>query len=99
MGCNQTKMGKITMEKNTMHWIKIDGDDVEVSMTWEITDCECTSEYGNSEVTERWEEAEALEARLIVCEMVIETYFLSEEPDSIFSQGVIDALYNRDLSY
>ena len=87
------------MEKNTMHWIKIDGDDVEVSMTWEITDCECTSEYGNSEVTERWEEAEALEARLIVCEMVIETYFLSEEPDSIFSQGVIDALYNRDLSY
>jgi hypothetical protein len=99
MGCNQTKMGTITMEKNTMHWIDIDGDDVEVSMTWEITDCECTSDYGNSEVTERWEEAEALEARLIVCGMVIETYFLSEEPDSIFSQGVIDALYNRDLSY
>jgi hypothetical protein len=92
-------MGKITMEKNTMHWIDIDGDDVEVSMTWEITDCECTSDYGNSEVTERWEEAEALEARLIVCGMAIETYFLSEEPDSIFSQGVIDALYNRDLSY
>jgi hypothetical protein len=92
-------MGTITMEKNTMHWIDIDGDDVEVSMTWEITDCECTSDYGNSEVTERWEEAEALEARLIVCGMVIETYFLSEEPDSIFSQGVIDALYNRDLSY
>jgi hypothetical protein len=92
-------MGKITMKEHTMDWVNIDGDDFEVAMTWEITDCECTSECGNSEVTERWQEAEALEARLIVERMAIETYYFSEEPDSIFSQGVVDALHNGDLSY
>jgi hypothetical protein len=45
------------MDETTIDTIEVNGSDVDVRITWEIEYCECTSEYGNSEVTERWTEA------------------------------------------
>jgi hypothetical protein len=41
---------------NTYHNIELDDEWIGVSVEWEVSRCECTSECGNQTVTEKWAE-------------------------------------------
>lgn len=87
------------MIETTLDTIEYNGVDVDVMITWFVTHCECTSEYGNSQVTERWEEAEALEARLMVAEDIERIYYFEDEPHHPFEKAVVNSVKSGELSY
>ncbi len=85
--------------ETTIDTIEYNGEDVDVMITWDVIQCECTSEYGNSSVTERWEEAEALEARLMKDGITQIIHYFSDEPTMPFDKAVVKALESGELSY
>ena len=70
--------------ETTIDTIEYNGEDVDVMITWDVIQCECTSDYGNSSVTERWEEAEALEARLMKDGITQIIHYFSDRSHPVF---------------
>jgi hypothetical protein len=92
------------MDETTIDTIEVNGSDVDVRITWEIEYCECTSEYGNSEVTERWTEAHPVMAEEVVTlsnfrEAVRDVYEFGEEATSDFDKAVLSAIENEVITY
>lgn len=93
------------MDHTTIDTIEVNGNDVDVRITWEVEECECTSEYGNSSVTERWEEATPLLAEQVatflfgVKEWVQNVYEFGDETTSDFDKAVVMAVENGVITY
>jgi hypothetical protein len=93
------------MDHTTIDTIEVNGSDVDVRITWAVCECECTSDYGDTEVTERWVEATPLLAEQVVtllndrAEVVQNVYEFGEETISYFDEAVVMAVENEVITY
>jgi len=92
------------MEETTTDTIEINDRDVDVRITWEVEQCECTSNYGEGEVTERWIEAFPLLAEQITTttngiEIVQHAYGFEEDPIRDFDLAIVKAIDNEVITY
>ena len=92
------------MDHTTIDTIEVNGNDVDVRITWEVEYCECTSDCGDTEVTERWVEATPLLAEQVVAlsdarEVVYDVYEFGEETTSYFDEAVVMAVENEVITY
>ena len=92
------------MDQTTIDTIEVNGSDVDVRITWEVENCECTSDCGDTEVTERWVEATPLLAEQVVTlsgvrEVVQNVYEFGDETTSDFDKAVVMAVENEVITY
>ena len=92
------------MEETTIDTIEVNGSDVDVRITWEVEECECTSDCGDTEVTERWIEAFPLLAEQITTttngiEIVQHAYGFEEDPTRDFDLAIVKAIDNEVITY
>lgn len=92
-------------QAETEHLIELEsGEEVEVTITWDIATQECSSYYGSQYVTEKWVESEPLSAILSFEDGRTEyveyspKYEPKTEAQKILNDGLIDCTIDFDES-
>tara|TARA_R110000868_G_scaffold306455_1_gene567695 strand:- start:981 stop:1253 length:273 start_codon:yes stop_codon:yes gene_type:complete len=83
----------------TGHELQLGEEIIFIDIYWSIEQCSCTSEYGDQTVTEKWEEATAVEAFEVFEDGSEGRYFDFGKPTNDFERALSEAVYDGTFTY